>query len=190
MFVKPVANSAINYPAHDLHRDEKVAIAADPYDNAEKSKIFTINFAQHGFLPIFFVVTNDDDQPVSIAKMRITLTTANGSKLTPIDADDLYRRLSNPQAKPSSNNPLPFPKKVKGGVTKEEMDEISSSQFAARAVEPHTTQSGFLFFDVQDITSPLRGATVDITGVTDARGNELMFFEIPMDKYVNAPKNP
>lgn len=189
-FIKPVANSAIKYPAHDLHRDEKVAIGADPYDNAEKAKIFTINFAQHGFLPIFFVVTNDGDQPVSIANMRITLTTAHNSKLTPIEADDLYRRLSNPQAKTSTNNPLPFPKKVKGGVTKEQMDEISSSQFAAKAVEPHTTQSGFLFFDVQDINSPLRGATVDITGVTDARGNELMFFEIPMDEYVNAPKNP
>ncbi|HEV2398491.1 MAG TPA: hypothetical protein VGS27_16225 [Candidatus Sulfotelmatobacter sp.] len=189
-FIKPVAQPATNYPAHDFHRDEKVAIGADPYDNVEKSKIFTINFAQHGFLPIFFVVTNDGDQPVSIANMRITLTTANDSKLTPIEADDLYRRLSNPQAKTSTNNPLPFPKKVKGGVTKEEMDEISSSQFAARAVEPHTTQSGFLFFDVQDINSPLRGANVDITGVRDARGNELMFFEIPMDKYLDAAKNP
>jgi hypothetical protein len=189
-FVKPVAKTAINYPAHDLHRDEKVAIAADPYDNTEKAKIFTINFASHGFLPIFFIVTNDSDQPVSIAKMHITLTTANNSKLTPIETDDLYRRLSNPQAKTSTNNPLPFPRKVKGGVTKQEMDEIESSQFAARAVEPHTTQSGFLFFDVADINSPLRGADIDITGVDDAKGNELLFFEIPIDKYLNAPVNP
>ena len=28
-FVKPTAKSAINYPAHDFHRDEQVAIAAD-----------------------------------------------------------------------------------------------------------------------------------------------------------------
>lgn len=189
-FVKPTAKTAINYPAHDFHRDEKVAIAADPYDNAEKAKIFTINFAQHGFLPIFFIVTNDGDQPVSIANMKIKLITANHSKLTPIDPDDLYRRLSNPQAKTSTNNPFPFPRKVKGGVTKQQMDEVESSQFAAKAVEPHTTQSGFLFFDVEDLNSPLRGANIDITGVADGKGNELMFFEIPVDKYLDAPQNP
>jgi len=189
-FVKPVAKSAFNYPAHDFHRDEKVSIAADPYDNPDKAKIFTINFADHGFLPIFFIVTNDGDQPVSIANMQIKLITANRSKLTPIDTDDLYRRLSNPQAKTSTNIPLPFPRKVKGGVTKQEMDEIESSQFAARAVEPHTTQSGFLFFDFADLNSPLRNATIDISGVADAKGNELLFFEIPMDNYVNAPQNP
>ena len=189
-FVKPVAKTAFNYPAHDLHRDEKVSIAADPYDNPEKAKIFTINFADHGFLPIFLIVTNDGDQPVSIARMQVKLITGNRSKLTPIDSDDLYRRLSNPQAKTGTNNPLPFPRKVKGGVTKQQMDEIESSQFAARAVEPHSTQSGFVFFDVVDLNSPLRNATIDISGLADAKGNELLFFEIPMDNYVNAPVNP
>jgi hypothetical protein len=189
-FVKPVAKTAFNYPAHDLHRDEKVSIAADPYDNPEKEKIFTINFAEHGFLPIFFIVTNDGDQPVSIANMQIKLITGNRSKLTPIGTDDLYRRLSNPQAKTGTNNPLPFPRKVKGTITKQQRDEIETSQFAARAVEPHTTQSGFFFFDVADLNSPLRGATIDISGVEDAKGNELLFFEIPMDKYLNAAKNP
>jgi hypothetical protein len=189
-FVKPVAKTAFNYPAHDLHRDEKVSIAADPYDNPEKAKIFTINFAEHGFLPIFFIVTNDGDQPVSIANMQIKLITGNRSKLTPIGTDDLYRRLSNPQAKTGTNNPLPFPRKVKGTITKQQRDEIETSQFAARAVEPHTTQSGFFYFDVADLNSPLRGATIDISGVEDAKGNELLFFEIPMDKYLNAAKNP
>lgn len=189
-FVKPVAKTAVNYPAHDFHRDEKVAIAADPYDNSEKAKIFSINYAEHGLLPIFFIVTNDGDQPVSIANMQIKLITEHNSKLTPIDTDDLYRRLSNPQAKTSTNNPLPFPHKVKGGITPQQKDEIESSQFAAKAVEPHATQSGFLFFDVKDLNSPMRGANIDITGVSDAKGNELMFFEIPMDKYLDAPKNP
>lgn len=188
-FVKPVAKMATNYPAHDSHGDEKVSIAADPYDNPEKAKIFSINFAEHGFLPIFFVVTNDGEQPVSIANMDIKLITANRSRLTPITTDDLYRRLSNPQAN-TTPSPLPFPRKVKGTVTKKEMDEIQSSQFAARAVEPHTTQSGFLFFDVSDLSSPLRGANIEITGVANARGNELLFFEIATDKYLDAPKNP
>lgn len=189
-FVKPVAKPAINYPAHDFHRDSQVAIAADPYDKPEKAKVFTINFADHGLLPIFFVVTNDGDQPVSIANMEITLITQNHSKLTPVSANDLYRRLSNPQAE-TRPSPLPIPhKKVKGAVDPKEMEEIDNSQFAAKAVEPHATQSGFLFFDIAGIASPLRGANIDVTGVDDAKGNELLYFEIPMDKYLDAPANP
>ncbi len=185
-FVKPVARTAINYPAHDFHRDSNVAIAADPYDTPEKAKIFSVNFAAHGFLPVFFVVTNDGDQPVSIANMDIKLITANHSKLTPVPPNDLYRRLSNPQAS-TRPSPIPLPHKVKGTLGKKEMDEIESSQFAAKAVEPHGTQSGFLFFDVGGISSPLPGANLDITGVDDAKGNELMYFEISVDKYLSAP---
>ncbi len=188
-FVKPVARTAINYPAHDFHRDSNVAIAADPYDTPEKAKIFSVDFAAHGFLPIFFVVTNDGDQPVSIANMEIKLITGNHSKLTPISTDDLYRRLSNPQASTRpSPVPIPLPHKVKGTISKKEMEEIESSQFAAKAVEPHGTQSGFLFFDVEGVSSPLAGANIDITGVADAKGDELMYFEIPVDKYLSAPK--
>jgi hypothetical protein len=188
-FVKPVARSAINYPAHDFHRDEQTAIAADPYDTPEKAKIFSVDFAAHGLLPIFFVVTNDGDQPISIARMEIKLITANHSKLTPVSTDDLYRRLSNPQSS-TRPSPIPLPHKVKGGISKKEMDEIESSQFAAKAVEPHGTQSGFLFFDVGGISSLLPGANIDVTGVTDAKGSEFMYFEIPVDKYLNGPKNP
>jgi hypothetical protein len=184
-FVKPVARAARRYPAHDDHSDDRVTIAADPYDTVEKAKIFAVDFHEYGFLPVFFIVTNDGDQPVSIANMEIKLITANHSKLTPTSPDGLYRRLSNPQA--NTNSPLPFPiphKKVKGTISKKEMEEIDSSQFAAKAVEPHTTQSGFLFFDVGGISSPLAGANIDITGVEDAKGKELMYFELVIDKYI------
>jgi len=189
-FVKPVAKTAINYPAHDLHRDEKVAIAADPYDTAEKEEIFPVSFGAHGFLPVFFVVTNDGDQPISMVNLEITLITANHSKLTPTSPADVYRRLSNPQMN-TRPSPIPLPgKKVKGMLNKKDMDDIESARFAAKAVEPHSSQSGFLFFDVGDIRSPLAGANIDITGVADAKGAELLYFEIPIDSYLNAPKNP
>ena len=185
-FVKPAARPARTYAAHDDHSSEKVAIAADPYDTPDKAAIFSVDFSEHGFLPVFFVVTNDGDQPVSIARLEVTLITRNRSKLTPTSPDDLYRRLSNPQANTGpSTVPLPFPvprKKVKGTISKKEMDEIESAQFAAKAVEPHSTQSGFLFFDVGGISEPLAGAHMDITGVADAKGNELMYFEISIEK--------
>ena len=181
-FVKPVAQPAKTYPAHDDHTDAKVAIAADPYDSPDKAKIFSVNFREHGFLPIFFVVTNDGDQPISIANIVVTLTTANRSKLTPIATEDIFRRLSNPRA---NTHPIPVPipqKKVKGAISPKERDEIETSQFAAKAVEPHSTQSGFFFFDVEDLTAPLEGAHIYITGVNDVKGTELMYFELPLDK--------
>ncbi len=185
-FVKPAAQHAKSYPAHDAHPDERVAIAADPYDTPEKAKTFSVNFPEYGFLPIFFVITNDGDQPISIANMEITLITRNGSKLTPTSPADIYRRMSNPQAR-TRPSPIPLPrKKVKGTVSQKDMEEIESSQFAARAVEPHTTQSGFLFFDTGGISSPLPGASIDITGIADAKGHELLYFEISMEKYLNA----
>jgi hypothetical protein len=180
-FVKPTAQPAKTYPAHDDHANDKVAIAADPYDTSDKSKIFSLNFHQHGFLPVFFVVTNDGDQPISIANMQVTLTTASRAKLTPATSEDMFRRLSNPHE--TTPIPIPIPqKKVKGGLSQKERDEIATSQFVAKAVEPHTTQSGFLFFDVEDLTAPLEGARMYVTGVDDAKGTELMYFEIPMEK--------
>jgi hypothetical protein len=180
-FVKPAAHPAQTYPAHDDHTTDKVAIAADPYDTPEKAKIFTINFHEHGLLPIFFIVTNDGEQPISIANMQVTLTTANRSKLTPIASEDIFRRLSNPHE--TTPIPVPIPqKKVKGGLSQKERDEIETSQFAAKAVEPHTTQSGFLFFDVENVNAPLEGSRIFVTGVNDAKGTELMYFEIPLEK--------
>ncbi|MGA8440578.1 MAG: hypothetical protein WB762_11340 [Candidatus Sulfotelmatobacter sp.] len=184
-FVKPAAQPAKTYPAHDDHTDEKVAIAADPYDSPEKAKIFSVNFQEHGLLPIFFIVTNDGDQPISIANMQVTLTTAGRAKLTPITPDDIFRRISNPRANTNPATPLPFPvphKKVKGTISQKERDEIETSQFAAKAVEPHATQSGFFFFDVEDVSSPVEGAHIYATGVDDAKGRELMYFEIVLGK--------
>jgi hypothetical protein len=181
-FVKPATQPAKTYPSHDDHTNEKVAIAADPYDTPDKAKIFSINFHEHGFLPIFFIITNDGTQPISIANMEVTLVTADRAKLTPTVPDDIFRRLTNPHA---NTHPLPFPipqKKVKGGVSQEERDEIESSQFAAKAVEPHTTQSGFFFFDIEDVPAPLAGAHIYVSGVDDVQGAELMYFEIVMGK--------
>jgi hypothetical protein len=188
-FVRPAPQPAKTYPAHDDHADEKVAIAADPYDTADKAKLFSVNFREHGFLPIFFVITNDGNQPISIANLQVTLTTANRDKLTPDSPEDIYRRLTNPRT--NTNAPLPFPipqKKVKGTISQKEQDEIESSQFVAKAVEPHTTQSGFFFFDVEGISAPLAGAHIYVSGVDDAKGTELMYFELVLDKYLHPPQ--
>ena len=73
-------------------------------------------------------------------------------------------------------------------MSRKTRDEIDHAQFGAKAVEPHSTARGFLFFDVADISNPLAGANFYLTGVHDAKGNELMYFEIPMEKYLSAPE--
>lgn len=189
-FVMPTAQPAKTYPARDEHSSEGVTIAADPYDMADKASIFSVHYMDQGFLPIFIVVTNDGDQPVSLVELKAQLVTVGRSKLGSATVDDIYRRLSHPSASGKAS-PLPFPtKKVKGTVSAKTQEEIQNAQFAARAVEPHSTQSGFLFFDVSGISAPLPGSRLFLTGIRDAKGAELMYFEIPMEKYLSAPAAP
>ncbi|HET7441131.1 MAG TPA: hypothetical protein VFJ47_07515 [Terriglobales bacterium] len=188
-FVKPIAKAANSYPAHDEHPTEKTTVAVDPYDMPDKAQIFSVNYRDEGFVPVFLIITNNGDQPISLGQMKAELVTSGRTKISPASADDLYRRLSHP-ARTDARSPLPFPRsKVKGAVSKHAMDEINAAQFSARAVEPHTTQSGFLFFDVSGISTPLAGANFYLTGVQDSGGNELMYFEIPLEKYLSAPAN-
>jgi hypothetical protein len=188
-FVMPQAQPAKTYPAHDQHPLEAFAVAVDPYDLAEKTTIFSVHYSELGFLPIFVVVTNDGSQPVELAGMKAQLVTVNRTKLSPATQEDIARRLTRPSAN-TNRYPIPFPtKKVKGGLNKQAIEEIQNSQFVAKAVEPHSTQSGFLFFDVSGISTPLPGATFYLTGVRDAKGSELMYFEIPLEKYLTAPSH-
>jgi hypothetical protein len=75
---------------------------------------------------------------------------------------------------------------VKGGVNNKQFTEIDTAQFKAKAVEPLSSQGGFLFFDISDVKNPLRGARFYLTGVRDSSGNDLMYFEVALDKAVNA----
>ena len=186
----PVAQPAKTYPARDEHPNEAVTLALDPYDMADKASIFSIHYSDVGLMPIFVVITNDGNQPIALAGMKAELVTVDRTKIPPATEDDLYRRLSRPTSGNVSPNPLPWPKKAKGSVSKEAMDEIQNAQFAAKAVEPHGTQSGFMFFDVSGISTPLAGARFYLTGVRDTKGNELMYFEVPLEKYLSAPAKP
>jgi hypothetical protein len=186
-FVMPQAQPAKSYPAHDEHPMEAVAVGVDPYDLAEKTTIFSVRYSEIGFMPVFVIVTNDGNQPVQLSGMKAQLVTVNRAKLAPANEDDIARRLTRPSAN-TNKYPIPFPtKKIKGGLSKQAMEEIQNAQFVAKAVEPHSTQSGFLFFDVSDLSTPLAGAHFYLTGVRDAKGNELMYFEVPLEKYLSAP---
>lgn len=187
-FSMPGAQPATGYPAHDAHPNEHVSIAVDPYDMDDKAKIFSVRYSDIGFMPVFFVITNDGEQPVQLSDMKAQLITVNRAKLSPAAEDDIERRLARPTAN-TRPSPLPIPsrKKVKGGVSMDTREEIQNAMFSARAVEPHSSQYGFMFFDVAGLSSPLAGAHFYLTGVRDSQANELMYFEIALEKYLSAP---
>lgn len=186
-FQLPKPEAAATYPAHDNHATEQVAIAAAPY-TGEKASIFQMDYYGHDLLPIYVVVTNDGGSSISLSNIQVQLVTVNRrAKIEPASDEDIYRRLSRIQHRGDepSRNPLPIPLPRGGpkvGVKKDVAKEVEAAKFRARAVEPKTTQAGFMFFDVSDIRDPLNGATLFVTGVRDAGGKELMYFEIPLDK--------
>jgi hypothetical protein len=188
-FSMPKAQPAFSFPAHDHHSNEDVTVAVDPYDTPAKEGIFLVKYREHELLPILLIVTNDSDAPIQLADMKAELVTADRTKLTPDNEDDIVRRISHPNAS-GTHYPIPFPtKKAKGGVNAKEMDEIQSAQFRAKAVEPRSSQIGFLFFDVSDVSNPLAGARFYLTGVRNSSGNDLMYFEVPLDKYLDSRKS-
>ncbi len=179
-FSMPKTQPAAAYPAHDYHSNEKVTVAVDPYDTAEKANIFVVKYRELDIVPILVVITNDSDSPIALSDMKAQLVTGDRAKLNPATEDDIYRRLSHPTAS-GARVPLPFPtKRVKGGVNSKEWDEIANAQFRAKAVEPRGSQAGFFFFDVSDLSQPLAGAHFYLTGVHDSSGNDLMYFEVPL----------
>jgi hypothetical protein len=187
-FSMPKAQPAFSYPAHDHHANENVTVALDPYDTPTKATIFLVNYRQYDLLPILLIITNDSPDPIQLVNMKAELVTADRTKLTPDSEDDIFRRISHPNAS-GTRYPLPFPvPKAKGGVNSKEANEIQSAQFRAKAVEPHSSQIGFLFFDVSDVPKPLAGAEFYLTGVRNSSGNDLMYFEVSLDKYLESTK--
>ncbi len=181
-FVMPKPQPASSYPAHDDHSTEQISVGLDLYDTPAKAGIFSVHYSELGILPVFVVITNDGDQPVALTDVHAEMVTADRTKLTPSSTDDIYRRISKPHPHTSSY-PLPFPtKKPSGGVSKKALSEIQDAQFAARAVEPHSSQAGFFFFDISGMSDPLSGSHLYLTGVRDAKGDEVMYFDVPMGK--------
>lgn len=186
-FVMPKPAPAKTYPAKDEHPMEKVTIAVDPYDTQDKAAIFGTKYQEHGFMPMFLVVTNDSDVPVALVDMKIQLVTRDRAKASPAEAGDVFRRMTKVKRRDQqAPMPWPIPRGGSGGVPKGTMAELDAATFKAKAVEPHATQAGFLFFDIGDLDRPLEGAHLYVSGVKDGDGKELMYFEVALDKYLTA----
>src|SRR5512141_753870 len=79
-FVMPRAYNAKTYPARDEHPMEKITIAADPYDMPDKASIFTVDYAEHGFLPDYVIITEDGHQPISLGGIKVQMNFRHRTK--------------------------------------------------------------------------------------------------------------
>ncbi len=181
-FNPPPAAHAGTYALHETHKDEKVTIAADPCDTPEKAGVFKVNYKGYGFYPVRLIISNDSDQTLMLQDLKIEYITARRDKLQPATDADIYRRLVKPnKANHSGPGPrLPFPVGKKEPLSKEAREEYESAQFLTVPVTPHSTHSGYLFFDVME-APPEPGAHLQVSGIK-AGSQELFYFDLPMDK--------
>ncbi len=187
-FNPPPAAHASTYALHEAHTDEKVTIAVDPCDTPEKKGVFKTDYMGYALYPVRLMISNDSDQTLMLDDLKVEYITAAKDKLPPATNDDIYRRLVKPgkvdEGKPGMR--LPFPVGKKKPINKETEEEYQTAQFQKVPVTPHSTNSGYLFFDMVGMDNPGPGAHIYISGIR-AGTQELFYFDIPMDKQQSPP---
>ena len=185
----PPVQPATTFAAVEVHDDEKVAIAAEPFDTKEKESIFKVDYLSHGVMPVRLIVTNNGDRPISLRDARILFLTAAGDKIQAAEPEDVERLMTQKERQGSKipmPGPIPSIKTKPKASNKEIEQDFDTFEYQALVVEPHTTRAGFLFYDVSELDHPLRGAKLHLHELRNADGNELFYFEIPFDKYLKS----
>ena len=183
----PPVQAATDFAAVEVHADEKLAIAAEPYDTREKMAIFRVDYISHGVMPVRLIVTNNGDRPISLRDARILYVTSHGDRIQASEPEDVERLMTSKERE-GSKIPMPGPIpaiKLKPKASDKDIEQdFDTFEFQALVVEPHTTRAGFLFYDVSGLIHPLQGALLNLHTIKDADGKELFYFEIPFDKYL------
>ena len=186
-------SSAVDYPAVDVHTADNVSVAADPFDTPGKASFFSIDYLKYGFIPIRVIVTNNGNAPISLTEARIYFFTGYGDKVLAAEPEDIERRvdtIANPTS-PGVVLPAPFPHIHGRSHDKDKQinNDFDTFGFQTLAVEAHTTRAGFLFYNIQGLSDPLKDAKLEVRELRDASGKDLFTFEVPFDKYLAAEKH-
>ena len=184
----PPVQAASAYPARETHEKEHVTVAAEPFDTRARGEFFRNDYAGHSILPVRIVVQNDSDAPLDLNQARIQFIAADGTKLPAATPDELNRRLfrftdikqKRIPGTPITYKPTPVDKKI--------LDDDKDFSFSQTVIPPHSSASGFLFYDIKEVDDPpLRGAELYVKMIhskADGKDAELFAFSVPFDKYL------
>jgi hypothetical protein len=185
----PPVEPATTYADAEAHQQEKVAIAAEPYDTEEKEDLFRVDYLRHGIMPIRLIVTNLGDRPISLRDARILFETPAGDMIQAAEPEDVERMMTRKE-RMGGRIPMPSPipsihRKPKGSNKEIEAD-FDQFEYQALVVEPHETRAGFLWYDVSQLDDPLKGSKLYLKELRNADGHQLFYFEISFDKYLKS----
>jgi len=176
----PKVQPASTYTAVDSHPQEGVTIAVDPFDTPERTGFLRVNYLQNDLILVRVIVTNTSDRMIQMDDVRIQFISADNERIPAATEEEVERRMSDVRD-PSHKvwkSPIPLPK-MAPKIKKVEQD-MAEFSFNALQVQPHTTQAGFLWYDVSDLPKPvLQGAQIYVKMVKDADGKDLFPFTIP-----------
>ncbi|MGC8792173.1 MAG: hypothetical protein ACP5U2_02140 [Bryobacteraceae bacterium] len=160
---------------------EQITIAARAYATPELARqaFGKLDPNRYGVLPVLVLMENAGDKTISLADMRVEYLMPDRRRVEATPASDV-RYIQGPERPGVVTGPIPGGK-PRLSRRKNPLDvwEIEGRAFAARALPPHQSASGFFYFQ-----APYRkGAILFVTGLREAgTGRELFFFEIPLDE--------
>jgi hypothetical protein len=154
-----------------------LTIGAETYISGDKLKpaFGKLIPAQYGVLPVLVAIQNNGDKAIRLDNMRVEYVGKQARVVATSASDVRYARGPNrPPILLGPKGPVP------GRAKKNPLDawEIEGRAFAAKMLPPGQTASGFFYFQ----TDPEPGATLYISGMTEAETNkQLLYLEIPLD---------
>lgn len=187
---------AAQYPLHDTHAKEHVTIAAEPGDTKDTAPKTRLDYYHHGFLPMRVVITNDSNETLNLDEVRINFIAPDNTVVQAATDDELQRRLFSRKSTQPRTIPMPGPipniKLKKEPVDKQILEDDADFGFASTTVEPHSTASGYLYYDIRNLDEPvLAHASLEVRRVRIAGPNtELYSFEIPLKPTPEASSAP
>lgn len=156
---------ATQYPLHQTLG--KVTVAVEPGDTKEARPNTRLDYFHHGFMPFRIIIENDSDQPITLDDVRIKFISQDSTVVQAATDEELQRRMFSRKSAAGTKIPMPMPipsitihhKPVDQQILSDDTD----FGFKTTTIAPHTTESGYLFYDVRDLDDPvLEKATMEI----------------------------
>ena len=158
---------------------EKVTIAVQPFDTQEKTRLAfdKLDPNRYGILPVLVIIRNDGPDTLMLDGLRVEYITESKQKVEAIPSREVAK-VNAPGRPRISGGPLPIPR---SSTKKNPLTDwvIEGRAFAAKALPPGESASGFFYFEA----SHRPGASLYLTGLRVAPSRrELFYFEIPLDR--------